>query len=89
MRDYETDRVSLIHVIADLMKRLPVGQEVVIPPEVARSLEDFSSVHEGGIAIMITPSSAKNSTSAMASWSGSNLSDFIRSHLLSLMPPFK
>ena len=67
MCEYETDRTSLIHLIADLMKRLPVGQEITIPPDVARCLESFSTVHEGGIAIMVTPSSNKSSTAAITS----------------------
>jgi hypothetical protein len=54
-------------LIADLMKRLPVGQEITIPPDVARCLEDYSTVNEGGIAIMITPSSNKNSSAAITS----------------------
>lgn len=65
MRDYDSDRASLAHLIKDLMKRLPVGQEVVIPPDVARCLEEFSCVQEGGIAILVTPSSAKSSTSTL------------------------
>lgn len=65
--DYESDRHSLIHLIADLMKRLPAGQEIVIPPDIARCLEDFRPVHEGGIAIMITPSSVGSSASAIVS----------------------
>lgn len=67
MNEYESDRHSLIHLIADLMKRLPVGQEIVIPPDIARCLEDFSTVHDGGISIMITPSSASSSASAIVS----------------------
>lgn len=67
MSDYESDRHSLIHLIADLMKRLPAGQEIVIPPDIARCLEDFRPVHEGGIAIMITPSSVGSSASAIVS----------------------
>lgn len=64
MREYETDRSSLIHLIGDLMKQLPAGREVVIPPDVARCLEEFRSVPDGGIAITVTPSSSKGSTTA-------------------------
>lgn len=63
MREYETDRASLVGLIGDLMKQLPVGKEVVVPPDVARCMEEFRNVQEGGIVISITPSStAKSST---------------------------
>lgn len=67
MREYETDRSSLIHLIGDLMKQLPAGREVVIPPDVARCLEEFRPEPDGGIAITVTPSSAKGSTFTAAS----------------------
>lgn len=57
MQEYETDHASLIVLIGDLMKRLPVGEEIVVPPDVARCLEEFKNVKEGGIVISITPSS--------------------------------
>lgn len=55
--DYESDRSSLIQLVTELMKQLPAGQEMVIPPDLVRCLEEFSTIHqeEGGISIS-TPS---------------------------------
>jgi len=38
-----------------MMKQLPIGQELVIPPDLVRCLEEFGAVpqQEGGISISI------------------------------------
>lgn len=57
LQDFEADRTSLISLIADLMKRLPVGHEVVVPPDVVRCLEEYMpACDSGGISITVTGS---------------------------------
>ncbi len=52
LREVDGDRTALIHLVTNLMKRLPLGQEVVIPADLARCIQDFT-IEEEGISLRL------------------------------------
>ena len=52
LREVDTDRTALVHLVGNLMKRLPLGQEVVIPADLARCIQDFT-IEEEGISLRL------------------------------------
>ena len=60
LQDCEEDRELLTELVADLMKRFPADQELIIPPRLAHCLQKLSPTDNGGLVMMLPATKTHN-----------------------------